>query len=63
MTEERKTEIYAALVQEAEAFQKEHGKQATRFQMLKVLAIWHDRVDFDSMDLIERLYADNFVTE
>lgn len=62
MTEERKNEIYACLVQEAEAFQKKHGKPATRFQALQILTTWHDRVDFYSMELVDKLYADGFVS-
>ena len=63
MTEERKGEIYAALVQEAEAHQKIHGEPATRWKALNWLANWHDRVDLDSIDLVEKLYSDGFVSE
>ena len=62
MTEERKAELYAALVREAEDFQKRHGRPATRFQALDWLDGLAD-LNRDTVDLVEKLYADGFVTE
>lgn len=60
MTEERKAELYARLVEEIEALQKD-GHRITRFGVLKILDGWFDQFDRNHIELAEKLYADGFV--
>lgn len=60
MTEERKTELYARLVEEIEALQKD-GHRITRFGVLKILDGWYGQIDRSHIDLAEKLYTDGFV--
>lgn len=62
MTEERKTELYARLVEEIEALQKE-GHRITRFQVLLILEGWFGQFDRSHIGLAQKLYADGFVDE
>jgi hypothetical protein len=62
MTTERKEEIYAAMVQEAEAYTA-RGKTLSRFEMLKIMDGWDIPLTRDSVDLVEKLHADGFVNE
>lgn len=57
-----RTELYAALVKEAEAATA-GGHTYTRFQMLYVLDKLGAELNRDTVDLIEKLYADGFVNE
>ena len=61
MTNERKDELYAALVREAEA-RTATGYTVTRFEMLKIMDEQHGiKLNRESLDLVEKLYADGFV--
>lgn len=62
MTEERKTEIYAALVSKAETATAS-GHTYTRFKMLYVLEEMGLELNRDSVNLVEKLYADGFINE
>jgi hypothetical protein len=62
MTTKRKEEIYASLVQEAEAY-KAKGETLSRFGMLKIMDGWDIPLSRDSIDIVEKLYADGFVNE
>lgn len=60
MTNERKTELYADLVKEAEKIQAD-GLIPSRFEMLKILCDeWDTDLDRDALNLIEKLYHDGF---
>jgi hypothetical protein len=60
MTDARKTELYAALVNEADKIAIAGG-HPNRFGMLKVLCDeWGHEVNRDAVDLIEKLYRDGF---
>lgn len=54
-------ELYAALVNEAEALKKNTGETPTRFGMLIVLCGWFHVTTREHIDLVEKLYADGFV--
>jgi pyridoxal/pyridoxine/pyridoxamine kinase len=60
MTDERKTELYAALVKEAEMITAD-GLTPSRFEMLKILTDEMDvELNRDAVNLIEKLYRDGF---
>lgn len=60
ITTENRDDIYATLVAEAEAYIA-NGRKLTRFGMLKVMDGWDIELNRDSIDLVEKLYADGFV--
>lgn len=60
MTDERKIELYADLVKEAEKIIAD-GLTPSRFEMLKILCDeWDTELDRDALNLIEKLYRDGF---
>lgn len=60
MTDERKIELYAALVKEAESIIAD-GITPSRFEMLKILTDdMGAELNRDAVDLIEKLYRDGF---
>lgn len=60
MTDVRKTELYAALVREAESITAD-GLVPSRFEMLRILTDeWGVELNLDAMVLIEMLYRDGF---
>lgn len=59
---ENYTDLYATLVNEAEARTKDEHRP-TRFEMLSVLEDLGVTLNRDSIDLVEKLYADGFVAE
>ena len=63
MTDERKNELYAALVNEAEKIQAD-GLTPSRFEMLRILTDeWGVELNRDAVNLIEKLYDDGIVDE
>lgn len=62
MTEEKKSELYALLVEEVKALQKD-GHRITRFGVLKILDGWFDQFDRTHIEMAEKLYADGIVDE
>jgi hypothetical protein len=60
ITTENRDDIYTTLVTEAEAYIA-NGHKLTRFEMLKVMDGWDIELNRDSIDLVEKLYADGFV--
>lgn len=62
MTDERKKELYAKLIKEVEA-RTAKGQTVSRFNALDVLDEWGVELNRDSVDLVEKLYADGFVSE
>lgn len=57
MTED---ELYAAMIAEAEAIENENHPR-TRFDMIRVLVGWFGQIDRHHLDLVEKLYADNWL--
>ena len=56
-----KTDIYSALVNEVEKI-KADGLTPSRFEMLKILCDeWGHEINYDAVDLVEKLYHDGFV--
>lgn len=60
MTDERKIELYADLVKEAEKIQAD-GLTPSRFEMLRILTDeMGAELNRDAVNLIEKLYRDGF---
>lgn len=59
---ESKNELYATLTRVAEAY-TETTHTLSRFEMLKVMDELGVEPNRDSMDLVDKLYADGFVNE
>lgn len=58
-----KTELYAALVKEAEKIMAD-GRAPSRFEMLRILCDeWGHEVNHDAIDLVDKLYKDGFAKE
>ena len=63
MTDERKAELYAALVKEAKAYAAE-GRTISRFEALGILTDgWGVVLNRDAIELVEKLYRDGFCGE
>lgn len=62
MTDEKKAAKYAELVKEVER-RTEEGQKISRFGALGVLEELGIKLDKDSVELVEKLYADGFITE
>lgn len=63
ITDERKTELYAALVKEAESIIAD-GLTPSRFEMLRILCDeWGVELNRDALDLVDKLYRDGFASE
>lgn len=62
ITEENRDDVYAALVKMTEEEQAK-GQKLTRFKALNLLEELDIELDRDSVDLIEKLYADGFIAE
>lgn len=57
-----KTELYALLTRLAESYTK-NEQTLTRFEMLKIMCEFGFELNLDTIDMVEKLYADGFVKE
>lgn len=62
MTDEKNAAKYAELVKEVER-RTEEGQKISRFGALGVLEELGIKLNKDSVELVEKLYADGFITE